>query len=297
MAVDKLQYAIGNSASTTSSSSISNSDITLPITSDTNFAAKSGEGLVLVDEGEATEEIAYSASKSGATLSIPLANRGLEGGSAQAHTSGATVKGILTAGMWNNLIDALTNVVLKTTGALDTTKVTDLTTAQTLTNKTLTSPKINENVALTATSTELNLCHGATLLPVNKASAAETNTGSDDTKFVTPLARMTARTTVTSYSPAGAGTTTITLNTGNIHTVTMPANTQTLAISGATVGQCFIININNVTSQGALTWFTTIRWAGGTAPTLTGTNGKRDTFGFIVTGAGTYDGFVVGQNI
>jgi hypothetical protein len=142
MAADKLQYAIGNSASTTSSSSISNSDITLPLTSDTNFAAKSGEGLVLVDEGESTEEIAYSASKSGATLSIPLVNRGLEGGSAQAHTSGATVKGILTAGMWNNLVDALINVVLKTTGALDTTKVTDLTTAQTLTNKTLTTPVI-----------------------------------------------------------------------------------------------------------------------------------------------------------
>ncbi len=34
---------------------------------------------------------------------------------------------------------------------------------QTLTNKTLTSPKINENVALTATATELNILDGATL--------------------------------------------------------------------------------------------------------------------------------------
>ncbi|MCZ2339457.1 MAG: hypothetical protein LC127_14955, partial [Chitinophagales bacterium] len=42
----------------------------------------------------------------------------------------------------------------------DTTKVVDLTTAQTLTNKTLTSPKINEDVALTSTATELNLLHG-----------------------------------------------------------------------------------------------------------------------------------------
>ena len=102
---------------------------------------------------------------------------------------------------------------------------------------------------------------------------------------------------VASYSPAGAGTTTLNLSTGGIQTVTMPANTQTLAVSNATTGQCFILNINNVTSQGALTFFTTIRWAGGVAPTLTGTNGKRDTFGFIVTGADTYDGFVVGQNI
>jgi|694.fasta_scaffold40969_3 microcystin-dependent protein len=35
--------------------------------------------------------------------------------------------------------------------------------AQTLTNKTLTTPKINENVNLTATSTELNILDGATL--------------------------------------------------------------------------------------------------------------------------------------
>jgi hypothetical protein len=42
-------------------------------------------------------------------------------------------------------------------------------TSQTLTNKTLTSPKINENVTLTATSTELNVLDGIT------ASTAELN--------------------------------------------------------------------------------------------------------------------------
>lgn len=163
MAADVLKYTSGNSASTTSSSSISNSDTALPLTSDTNFAAKSGEGMVIIDEGAATEEFAYATGKSGASLTIPLVNRGLEGGSAQAHDSNATVKGILTAGMWNSLVDSLTNVVSKVTGALDTTKVVDLTTAQTLTNKTLTSPKFNEDVALTATSTELNQLHGVSL--------------------------------------------------------------------------------------------------------------------------------------
>jgi hypothetical protein len=187
MAADVLKYAIGNSSSTMSSSSINNTAITLPLTSDTNFAAKSGEGLVLIDEGEATEELAYSESKSGATLSIPLVNRGLEGGSAQAHVSGATVKGILTAGMWNNLIDAVSTVVSKVTGLLDVTKVVDLTTAQTLTNKTLTSPKINENVAVTSSATELNLLDGVTSLPT-KATAANVVTGTLDTAYTTPKA-------------------------------------------------------------------------------------------------------------
>jgi len=51
-----------------------------------------------------------------------------------------------------------------TTGAIspDLTYLVDKTTAQTLTNKTLTSPKINEDVALTATATELNVLDGIT---------------------------------------------------------------------------------------------------------------------------------------
>jgi hypothetical protein len=51
-----------------------------------------------------------------------------------------------------------------TTGAIspDLTYLVDKTTAQTLTNKTLTSPKINEDVVLTATATELNYVDGVT---------------------------------------------------------------------------------------------------------------------------------------
>ena len=133
-------------------------------------------------------------------------------------------------------------------------------------------------------------------LPV-KATGAETNTGTNDAKFITPLASMTAKTTVTAYTPAGAGTTTLDLSLGSIFTVTMPATTQTLAISNATVGQCFIIEITNVTDQGVLTWFAGISWAGGSAPTLTGTNLKKDIVGLRVTGANTYWGTIIGMNI
>lgn len=52
-----------------------------------------------------------------------------------------------------------------TTGAIspDLTYLVDKTSVQTLTNKTLTSPKINEDVALTASATELNILDGASL--------------------------------------------------------------------------------------------------------------------------------------
>ena len=67
------------------------------------------------------------------------------------------------------------------TFAIDNT-VTTLTGTQTLTNKTLTSPKINEDVAVTATATELNLLDGVTattaelnILDGVTATAAELN--------------------------------------------------------------------------------------------------------------------------
>ena len=133
-------------------------------------------------------------------------------------------------------------------------------------------------------------------IPV-KASGAEVNTGTNDTKFVTPLASMTAKTLVTAYTPAGAGTTTLDLSLGNTFRVTMPAATQTLAISNATVGQYFVVEIVNVTGQGALTFFSTIRWAEGAAMALTNVNTKIDVAGFRVVSAGQYLGFIAGQNL
>ena len=46
---------------------------------------------------------------------------------------------------------------------------------QTLTNKTLTSPEVNEAVALTATSTELNLLSGVTALVTADSTTTFTN--------------------------------------------------------------------------------------------------------------------------
>jgi len=57
--------------------------------------------------------------------------------------------------------------------------VTTLTGTQTLTNKTLTSPKINENVAVTATATELNLLSGVTSLVTGSSTTTFTNKSFD----------------------------------------------------------------------------------------------------------------------
>ncbi len=96
-----------------------------------------------------------------------------------------------------------------------------------------------------------------------------------------------------------ADTATITFNmaASNIHAVTLGGN-RTLAVSNVSVGQCFMIElIQGTGGSKTVTWFSTIKWAGGSAPTLTTTAGKKDTFGFRCTASGQYDGYIVGQNI
>ena len=61
------------------------------------------------------------------------------------------------------------------TFAIDATVAT-LAGTQTFTNKTLTSPKLNENVALTATSTELNLLDGITAIADEDNMSSDSNT-------------------------------------------------------------------------------------------------------------------------
>jgi hypothetical protein len=88
------------------------------------------------------------------------------------------------------------------------------------------------------------------------------------------------------------------LNDGHEHRVTFGTGNAILTITNAIDGRKFIISLTqDTTGSRDVTWFTTIRWAGGSAPSLTTTGSKRDTFGFISTGTNTFDGFVVGQNI
>ena len=92
-------------------------------------------------------------------------------------------------------------------------------------------------------------------------------------------------------------TVTFDVSDGNLQTVTLGGN-RTLAISNAKVGQVFMLRlVQDGTGSRVPVFFSTIKWAGGTAPTLTTTAGKTDIVGFIVTSSGNYEGFVVGQNI
>lgn len=91
-------------------------------------------------------------------------------------------------------------------------------------------------------------------------------------------------------------TVTFDLALSNKHRVTITSN-RTLALSNASNAQAFTIRLEQFSGLETVTWFATIKWAGGAEPTLTTTAEKADTFMFIRTGTDTYDGFIVGQDI
>lgn len=207
--------------------------------------------------------------------------RGEEGFAAKAHLNGAVVSFPLSESHLNNINDKLRGVdaVLcedsNGNEVIKTAKVASAVNEVTFTN------------AATGNAPKLSVTGGDTNIDL-ELEAKGTGKIKQDAIYQTPQ----------TSTPAGAATDTLDLSTGNEFRITMPAGNITIAISNETNGQKFIVSIlQDGTGSRTVTWFSTIKWSGGSAPTLTTAASKRDVFGFIVTGADTYDGFVVGQNI
>lgn len=95
------------------------------------------------------------------------------------------------------------------------------------------------------------------------------------------------------------GTLVLNLENGNVFTVSLNAAITTLTISNppatGRAGSFTLILTADGTAR-AVTWPAAVKWPGGTAPTLTSTNGKRDVLTFLTTDGGTaWLGSVAGQ--
>ena len=106
----------------------------------------------------------------------------------------------------------------------------------------------------------------------------------------------------TSTSPQiSAGTLTLDLNTATVFAVTLNANITTLTItnvqsSGKT--SSFVLMLTADGTARTVAWPVNFQWPGGTAPTLTSTNGKEDVFTFFTVNGGTnWQAFISGQNL
>ena len=95
-----------------------------------------------------------------------------------------------------------------------------------------------------------------------------------------------------------SGTLSLNFNNGNYFYVSLNANVTTLSFSNInSVFQSFVLELTADGTARTITWPSSIKWAGGTAPTLTSTNGKKDVFTFLTRDGGTtWLAFVSGQN-
>jgi len=104
----------------------------------------------------------------------------------------------------------------------------------------------------------------------------------------------------------------IDLSTSNYFEITLGANVTDIDFTNGSVGQRFVIRfeqpaganytivysaVTHDLDGGGSPATVTVSWPGGTAPTMTATNDKADTYGFIVRAEGHFDGYVIGQNI
>jgi hypothetical protein len=111
-----------------------------------------------------------------------------DGKASDAQTNAITAAGIAAASAIGTAVTNHENDTTNVHGIADTSVLSTASNTQTLTNKTLTSPKINEDVALTATATELNYVDGVTSAIQTqldaKATASDLSSHATDTTSI-----------------------------------------------------------------------------------------------------------------
>ena len=194
--------------------------------------------------------------------------------------------------------------------AISSTGVVTLTGTQTLTNKTLTAPKVNEDVAVTSTATELNILDGATVVvgEVNALDLGGTGTGTaiaskavvlDGNKDYTGIRNVSLTGTlgVTGISSfAVAANVAQASLTSSSNAVAWDASAKPNAVHVTTENTTFSAPTNNV--EGAfialeinyngshtIAFNTVFEFAASTAPTFTSADGKTDILVFRYNGA------------
>jgi hypothetical protein len=98
----------------------------------------------------------------------------------------------------------------------------------------------------------------------------------------------------TPYSANSSTAITLDLTNGTVQIITL-TGTATITMPTATSGKSFVMLLKqDGTGSRTVTW-STVKWAGGTAPTITSTASKQDILSFFADGTNWY-GVVVAQN-
>jgi hypothetical protein len=98
----------------------------------------------------------------------------------------------------------------------------------------------------------------------------------------------------TPYSANSSTAITLALTNGTVQIITLTGSA-TITMPTATSGKSFIMFLKqDATGSRTVTW-STVKWAGGTAPTITSTASRQDILSFFADGTNWY-GVVVAQN-
>ena len=98
----------------------------------------------------------------------------------------------------------------------------------------------------------------------------------------------------TPYSANSSTAITLDLTNGTVQIITLTGNA-TITMPTATSGKSFIMFLKqDATGSRTVTW-STVKWAGGTAPTITSTASRLDLLSFFADGTNWY-GAVISQN-
>lgn len=229
-----------NAFNTTLNGNIGSTDTSMTLNNTTGLQSP---GVLVVDRvnasGTSTPTVREYVSFTGISgASVTSMTRALGGSTAQSHSSGAIVEEVFSITHWNDMITALLNV-LTSAGALDTTKVVDASSSQTLSNKTLASP------ILTGTETSPKI-QGAASNAQFPAVIGEFSNGNSGTSL------------------------TIDWSKGDRQLVTMTGNC-TFTYSNATQGQTLTLRIVEDATGGRTITLPTSKWPGGTVGTFTTT--------------------------
>jgi hypothetical protein len=255
----KLRYAQGDNLSDTGATSIGAGDTSIQMSTIAKWSSDGGK--VIIDRNTAEEEVVYASGKSGANLTITTDGRGLDGTSAQAHDSGATIESVPFSKDWNDLIASVLNILKVADGAVDNTKV----------------PVVAGGYATTLTTTASTGVTLPTTGTLATLAGAETLTGKRIEPRIVSAASYTTD-TGTSLSVA----------TADLFIVTAQAGALKLNNPGGTPvqGQKLMVRIKDDGTARALTYDTQFRAMGTALPTTT-VLGKVLYMGFIFDSTAT----------
>jgi len=172
-----------------------------------------------------------------------------------------------------------------------------------------TSTSADSEVALFS-STSGKILKRASMTGIPKLTSGVIGVGVAGTDYVSPsstetLTNKTLTTpvltnpTITNYTESvvaiGTVTTasTLSLTSGTVQTATLTASTAcTFTMPTATAGKSFVLYLKQAASTGnGSATFTSVKWPGGTAPTITTTAGKMDILSFVSDGTNWYGSF------